>query len=81
MSDQSIFERVNELSSEEERLWQQAGDGSGLTAAEKARLAAIKVELDQCYDVLHQRQGRRDAGQDPDLVEARPADVVERYQQ
>ena len=81
MTDQPIFERINELSAEEERLWQRAGDGSGLSADETERLRAIKVELDQCYDVLHQRQGRRDAGQDPDGVEARPAEVVERYQQ
>lgn len=81
MSDQSIFERVNELSSEEERLWQRAGDGAGLTAAEKQQLATIKVELDQCFDLLHQRQGRRDAGLDPEGAEPRPADVVERYRQ
>ena len=41
----------------------------------------IKVELDQCYDRLHQRQGRRDAGLDPDAAEIRPSEVVERYQQ
>ena len=81
MSDQPIFERINDLSTEEERLWQRASDGSGLTADETARLAAIKVELDRCFDLLHQRQGRRDAGQDPDDVQVRPAEVVERYQQ
>lgn len=81
MSDQPIFERINELSTEEERLWQRAGDGSGLTADETDRLAAIKVELDRCYDLLHQRQGRLDAGLNPDDAEARSGDVVERYQQ
>lgn len=81
MSDQPIFERINELSTEEERLWQRAGDGSGLSSDETHRLAAIKVELDRCYDLLHQRQGRLDAGLDPEGVEARSADVVERYQQ
>lgn len=81
MSDQPIFERINELSTEEERLWQRAGDGSALTADETDRLAAIKVELDRCYDLLHQRQGRLDAGLNPDDAEARSGDVVERYQQ
>ena len=65
MADTDIFEYVNALSSEEERLYEKAGDGSGLSDAERDRLAAIKVELDRCYDLLHQRQGRRDAGAEP----------------
>lgn len=81
MSDQTIFERINELSGEEERLWQRAGNGDGLTAQESERLEAIKVELDRAYDLLHQREGRRDAGLDPEGAEERPASVVERYQQ
>ncbi len=81
MTDQPIFDRINDLSTEEERLWQRASDGSGLTAEETERLATIKVELDRCFDLLHQRQGRRDAGLDPEGVEVRDADVVERYQQ
>jgi hypothetical protein len=39
------------------------------------------VELDQCYDLLRQRQARRAVGQDPDEAELRPPDVVEQYQQ
>jgi len=81
MTDQTIFDRINELSTEEEQLWERAGDGDGLTARETERLEAIKVELDRAYDLLHQRQGRRDAGLDPEGAEERPADVVERYQQ
>jgi hypothetical protein len=81
MADVDIFEHINELSSEEERLYQQAGDGAGLSEAEQERLRAINVELDRCYDLLHQRQGRRDAGQDPDGTQARSARVVESYEQ
>lgn len=81
MADIDLFERINSLSAEEERLYEEAADGSGLGTAEVARLDAIKVELDRCYDLLHQRQARRSAGLDPDEAEARPADVVERYQQ
>jgi hypothetical protein len=81
VDDRPMFERINELAREEEELWEQAGDGDGLTAPQRERLETIRVELDQCYDLLHQRQGRRDAGQDPDEAQARPADVVERYQQ
>ena len=81
MADTDIFAYVNALSSEEERLYQQAGDGSGLSNAERDRLQAIKVELDRCYDLLHQRQGRRDAGQDPSGATLRPARTVEGYEQ
>ncbi len=81
MADTDIFETINALSSEEERLYAQAGDGSGLSEAERARLKAINVELDRCYDLLHQRMGRRDAGQDPASATPRPARTVEDYQQ
>ena len=35
----------------------------------------------RCYDVLDQRQGRRDAGVDPEGATARSAEVVEHYEQ
>jgi len=81
MIDGDIFERINALSEEEEHLWEHAGNGHGLTGEEHERLDAIKVELDRCYDLLHQREARRSAGLDPADAEARSADVVEHYQQ
>ncbi len=81
MVDDDVFGRINALSEEEERLWEHAGDGHGLTADEHKRLEAIKVELDRAYDLLHQRAARRAAGLDPSEAEPRPADIVERYQQ
>lgn len=58
-----------------------AGDGEGLEAAEQQRLEAVRVELDQCYDLLRQRRARREAGLDPDAAHVRSRDVVEHYQQ
>ena len=81
MTDIDLFERINSLSSEEERLYEEAADGSGLSTTAVARLEAIKVELDRIYDLLHQRQARRSAGLDPEDAEERPAEIVERYQQ
>jgi hypothetical protein len=52
-----------------------------LTPDERERLDAIKVELDRCYDLLHQRQARAAAGQDPETAQVRSADIVERYEQ
>ena len=81
MVDSDVFGRINALSEEEERLWQDAGDGHGLTAEQHDRLEAIKVELDRAYDLLPQRAARRAAGLDPTEATPRSADVVEHYQQ
>jgi hypothetical protein len=81
MADQTLFDRINELSHQEEDLWEKAGSGEGLAATEKERLDTIKVQLDQCYDLLHQRAAKRAAGEDPEEAQVRPPEVVERYQQ
>jgi hypothetical protein len=81
MTDPDIFNYINELSAEEERLYAAVSDGSGLTADATERLEKIKVELDRCFDLLHQRDARRSAGLDPKEAELRPAEIVERYQQ
>jgi hypothetical protein len=46
-----------------------------------ARTLTIRVELDQCWDLLRQRRALRDAGQDPNRARVRPASVVEKYEQ
>jgi uncharacterized protein DUF2630 len=81
MPDEDIFRQINDLSAEEERLYASAADGTGLTADDRERLDAIKVELDRCFDLLHQRQARVAAGQDPESAQVRSADVVEHYEQ
>ena len=81
MTDLDLFHRINALSAEEEALWLSAGHGEGLSEDERERLEAIKVELDRAYDLLHQREAKRAAGLDPSDAAARPADIVERYEQ
>ena len=81
MADGPIIERINELAHEEEELWRRASDGGGLATTDQERLDPIGVELDQCYDLLRQRQARREYGLDPDDAESRPAEVVEKYLQ
>jgi hypothetical protein len=81
MSDETVFDHINALSAEEEALFATASDGHGLSTEASERLAVIKVELDRCYDLLHQREARRAAGLDPDEAALRPVEVVERYQQ
>ena len=81
MTDRTILDHINELAHEEEDLWERAAHEGGLDRPEKDRLDQIAVELDQSYDLLRQRQAKREFGQDPEEAELRPPDVVERYQQ
>jgi hypothetical protein len=80
MDDLEILARVGQLADEEHAL-ERAHSGEPLSEAELARLRAIEVALDQCWDLLRQRQARRDAGLDPDGANVRSAEVVEGYQQ
>lgn len=79
--DDTIHQRINGLASEEERLWGKASAEGGLDESERERLAALQVELDQAYDLLRQRDAKRNAGEDPDGAEERPPRVVENYEQ
>jgi hypothetical protein len=81
MTDPDIFGYINALSAEEEQLYTAASHGDGLSTEASERLEEIKVELDRCFDLLHQREARRSAGLDPDDAQLRPVDVVEHYQQ
>jgi hypothetical protein len=81
MDDQATFDKINALASEEEDLWRRAAQGDGLEGPQAERLDRIRVELDQCYDLLHQRQARRAAGLNPEGARVRSAEVVEHYEQ
>jgi len=75
--DQSMLNHINRLVKEEERLYGK----SELTGDDRGRLAELKVELDQCWDLLRQRRALREFGQDPDKARVRPAEIVENYEQ
>jgi hypothetical protein len=75
--DQPVLSYIERLVAEEHRLLQQGLLGK----ADGKRLAQVKVELDQCWDLLRQRRALRDVGFDPDEAEVRPPQVVENYEQ
>jgi hypothetical protein len=79
--DQDVIHRIGELVEEERRLHSHASAGHPLTEEDGQRLRDLEVRLDQCWDLLRQRRGLRDAGQDPTEASVRPADVVEGYRQ
>jgi hypothetical protein len=80
MDEIEIVRRISELVDDEHAL-ERAHAGAAPSDEEVARLQAIEVALDQCWDLLRQRRARRDAGQDPEDAQVRPEDIVERYQQ
>ena len=80
MEDQQIHGTIEQLVSEEHELWQREAAGNA-SDDDRRKLDELKVSLDQCWDLLRQRRALREAGRDPDDADARPADVVEHYQQ
>lgn len=81
MDDEQILRRINEMSEEEERLYLEGSAGGGLSEQERDRLEQLRIGLDRAYDLLRQRQARRNAGLDPDEAEIRPPKIVEGYEQ
>jgi hypothetical protein len=77
--DVSILHHITELIDEEHRLRSGVQDGSITVDEEHARLRAVEVELDRCWDLLRQRRARREFGQDPDGAEVRSERTVEGY--
>ena len=75
--DDSVLNHINQLVSEEERLY---GKGE-LAEGDRERLSELKVELDQCWDLLRQRRALREFGEDPDQAKVRSPKIVENYEQ
>jgi hypothetical protein len=72
--DADLYARIKSLVDEEHHL----GTG-GPETAERRR--AVEEKLDQCWDLLRQRQARRSAGEDPGEAQVRPVAEVEGYLQ
>ena len=78
MADEDVITRINDLAHEEHQLFEKESEGKASTR-ERERLKVIEVQLDQCWDLLHQRRARRSAGLDPDQATVRPETTVEGY--
>jgi hypothetical protein len=80
MDDSSIQNRIDQLVAEEQKLLAE-GEGAGPSPERHERLQVLKVELDQCWDLLRQRRAREEFGENPDEAQPRDASVVEDYLQ
>jgi len=76
-TDERVLGSIQQLVDEEHALWGRRD----LDGRAQARLEEIRVELDQCWDLLRQRRALREFGQDPDRAKARSAQIVENYEQ
>ena len=74
-TEQTVLAHIDRLVSEEHRLETVPAPSD----AERARLAAVAVELDQCWDLLRQRRAMREFGKDPEAAQVRPPETVEKY--
>ena len=79
MDDAGILNQIEQLVEEEHALLNI--DDEVRPPDQHARLKAVEVQLDQCWDLLRQRQARREFGEDPDSATVRDADTVEDYLQ
>jgi predicted nuclease with TOPRIM domain len=79
MSDASIRQRISDLVEEEHMLRNRLTTHEITPSEEQARLREVEVELDQCWDLLRQRQAKREFGQDPDTAQVRDSRTVEGY--
>ena len=77
MDDSDIRSRIDALVEEEHRL----RGGSEHTAEQRTRLREIEEERDQLWDLVRQRDAKRQYDEDPDTAEVRPRSEVEGYLQ
>ena len=75
--DKDIRAKIEALVEEEHRL----RDSSEHTDEQRARLSEIEQERDQLWDLIRQRDAKRQYGEDPDEASPRPEPQVENYLQ
>jgi hypothetical protein len=80
MDDQQVLSRIDALVQEEEQLLHRHEGESSLSPDEDARLAELKIQLDQAWDYLRQRRSLRQYGEDPDDASPRDSGTVEGYE-
>ena len=78
MDDKTVFHHITALAKEEHAIWHKESQGEA-SDGDRERLREINVILDQCWDLLHQRQALRAAGRNPDDAQVRDAKTVEGY--
>ena len=80
MDDSELVRHIGELVEQEHAL-ERSHAGAPAAEGDIERIRQIEIALDQCWDLLRQRQARRAAGLDPEDAHTRDASTVEGYKQ
>jgi hypothetical protein len=75
-----IHHQIAELVSQERALREQLQSGAISADEEHQKLREVEESLDQCWDLLRQRDALRAVGKDPASAAPRPVQQVEGYQ-
>ncbi len=78
-SDLDIRQHITDLIAEERDLRDRLAKGEISKEEEHQQLRRAEVELDQCWDLLRQRDARREFGDNPDHAAVRDEGTVENY--
>ena len=78
-SDVDIRQHISDLIASERALRERLARGEINQEDEHQQLRRVEVELDQLWDLLRQRDARREFGGNPDHASVRDASTVENY--
>ncbi|OLT55117.1 DUF2630 family protein [Cellulosimicrobium sp. CUA-896] len=78
-TDDDIRTTIRDLIAREHDLRSRLAAGQIDVGTENRELARAEEQLDQCWDLLRQRDAAREFGRDPGASAVRPSSVVERY--
>ena len=81
MDDRQILDEIKRIVDREHQLRAEVEQDQIDPEIERRELSRLEVSLDQCWDLLRQRQARRHADQDEADASVRPASQVENYLQ
>jgi Protein of unknown function (DUF2630) len=81
MDNRKILDEIKRIVDREHQLRAEMEQGQIDPEIERRELDRLDVALDQCWDLLRQRQARRQASQDEDDASIRPASQVKNYLQ
>ncbi len=75
MDDKEILHHITELVNEEHELMNLA-EGTGLDDEQQARIKALEISLDQCWDLLRQHRARAKKNEKKGSFHRRPPKIV-----
>jgi hypothetical protein len=76
-TDAGVLGRIKDLVEEEHTLRSEQNPADDRVR----RLESIRIELDQCWDLLRQRRALREFGRNADDAAVRSPQIVENYEQ